>query len=75
MKFSVATIIGIGFGIAMVFVVVSNMRPVHWFDSLLGIAAGVAVGWYVRHLLNRFWCFFREKMPYEVKRKKGTWSS
>ena len=43
MRFSVSTIIGIILGVSTFMFFVSNVRPVGWFDSLVGMILGVVV--------------------------------
>ena len=43
MKFSISTILGIILGATIFIFYVSNVRPVGWFDSLVGIILGVIV--------------------------------
>ena len=43
MKFSISTIIGIALGVLTFLLYVSNVRPVGWFDSLVGMILGVIV--------------------------------
>ena len=43
MRFSISTIIGILLGISTFIFYVSNVRPVSWFDSLVGLILGVVV--------------------------------
>ena len=43
MRFSIRTIIGILLGVAIFYAYVSNVRPVSWFDSLVGIILAVIV--------------------------------
>ena len=50
MKFSISTIIGIFFGVFTFIFYVSNVRPVGWFDSLVGMILGVIVFVVVKRL-------------------------
>tara|TARA_B100000575_G_C23100524_1_gene634918 strand:- start:1409 stop:1573 length:165 start_codon:yes stop_codon:yes gene_type:complete len=43
MRFSISTIIGIILGVSTFIFFVSNVRPVGWFDSLIGMVLGVIV--------------------------------
>ena len=43
MRFSISTIIGIILGVSTFMFFVSNVRPVGWFDSLVGMILGVVV--------------------------------
>ena len=43
MRFSISTIIGIFLGVSTFIFFVSNVRPVGWFDSLVGIILGIIV--------------------------------
>tara|TARA_Y100001935_G_C17158918_1_gene434271 strand:+ start:640 stop:804 length:165 start_codon:yes stop_codon:yes gene_type:complete len=43
MRFSISTIIGIFLGVSAFIFFVSNVRPVGWFDSLVGMILGVIV--------------------------------
>lgn len=43
MKISISTIIGIVAGVFTFMLYVSNVRPVGWFDSLVGLILGVVV--------------------------------
>ena len=43
MRFSISTIIGIIMGVSTFMFFVSNVRPVGWFDSLVGMILGVVV--------------------------------
>jgi len=43
MTFSVRTIIGIILGVSVFIFYVSNVRPVSWFDSLVGLFLGVTI--------------------------------
>ncbi len=43
MEFSIRTLIGIALGVSIFIFYVSNVRPVGWFDSLVGIFLGVVV--------------------------------
>ena len=43
MKFSISTLIGIGLGVMTFMFYVSNVRPVGWFDSIVGMALGLIV--------------------------------
>ena len=43
MRFSISTIIGILLGVSTFIFFVSNVRPVGWFDSLIGMVLGVIV--------------------------------
>ena len=43
MRFSISTIIGIILGVSTFMLFVSNVRPVGWFDSLVGMILGVVV--------------------------------
>ena len=43
MRFSISTIIGIFLGVSTFMFFVSNVRPVGWFDSLVGMILGVIV--------------------------------
>lgn len=43
MRFSISTIIAIILGVAAFMFYVSNVRPVGWFDSLVGMIIGVIV--------------------------------
>jgi membrane associated rhomboid family serine protease len=43
MRFSISTIIGIFLGVSTFMFYVSNVRPVGWFDSLVGMILGVVV--------------------------------
>ena len=43
MRFSISTIIGIFLGVSTFMFYVSNVRPVGWFDSLVGMILGVIV--------------------------------
>ncbi len=43
MRFSISTLIAIGLGIMTFLFYVSNVRPVGWFDSIVGIILGVIV--------------------------------
>ena len=43
MRFSISTIIGIFLGVSTFIFFVSNVRPVGWFDSLVGMILGVIV--------------------------------
>jgi len=43
MRFSISTIIGIILGVSTFMFYVSNVRPVGWFDSLVGMVLGAVV--------------------------------
>lgn len=43
MRFSISTIIGIVLGVSTFMFYVSNVRPVSWFDSLVGLILAVVV--------------------------------
>ena len=43
MRFSISTIIAIILGVTAFMFYVSNVRPVGWFDSLVGMIIGVIV--------------------------------
>ena len=43
MRFSISTIIGIVLGVSTFMFYVSNVRPVGWFDSLVGMVLGAVV--------------------------------
>ena len=43
MRFSISTIIGIILGVSTFMLFVSNVRPVGWFDSLVGMILSVVV--------------------------------
>jgi len=43
MRFSISTIIGIILGVSTFIFFVSNVRPVGWFDSLIGMVLGVII--------------------------------
>tara|TARA_B100001059_G_scaffold202088_1_gene209864 strand:+ start:1020 stop:1184 length:165 start_codon:yes stop_codon:yes gene_type:complete len=43
MRFSISTIISIILGVSAFIFYVSNVRPVGWFDSLVGIIIGFIV--------------------------------
>ena len=43
MRFSVSTVIGIVLGVSAFMFFVFNVRPVGWFDSLVGMIFGVIV--------------------------------
>ena len=43
MRFSISTIIGIFLGVSTFIFFVSNVRPVGWFDSLVGMILGIIV--------------------------------
>lgn len=49
MKFSISTIIGLALGITAFVFYVSNVRPVGWFDSLVGMILGVVVFFVVKN--------------------------
>ena len=49
MKFSISTIIGLVLGISAFVFYVSNVRPVGWFDSLVGMVLGVIVFFIVKN--------------------------
>jgi len=49
MKFSISTIIGLVLGISAFVFYVSNVRPVGWFDSLVGMILGVIVFFIVKN--------------------------
>ena len=43
MRFSISTIIAIAFGVMAFLFYVSNVRPVGWFDSIVGMILGIIV--------------------------------
>ncbi len=43
MRLSISTIVGIILGVSTFLFFVSNVRPVGWFDSLVGMILGVVV--------------------------------
>tara|TARA_B100000959_G_C14790553_1_gene545393 strand:- start:307 stop:471 length:165 start_codon:yes stop_codon:yes gene_type:complete len=43
MRFSYLTVIGIILGVSVFIFYVSNVRPVGWFDSLVGMVLGLIV--------------------------------
>ena len=43
MRLSISTILGIILGVATFMFYVSNVRPVGWFDSVVGITLGIIV--------------------------------
>ena len=48
MKIDISTIIGIVLGVSTFMFFVSNVRPVGWFDSLVGMILGVLVFIFVK---------------------------
>ena len=43
MRLSISTIVGIILGVSTFLFFVSNVRPVGWFDSLVGMILGIVV--------------------------------
>ena len=62
MRFSISTIIGIALGVSTFMFYVSNVRPVGWFDSLVGMILGVVVFIVVKNFKGLKWIKFRKSL-------------
>ena len=62
MRFSISTIIGIALGVSTFIFYVSSVRPVGWFDSLIGMILGVVVFIVVKNFKGLKWIKFRKSL-------------